>query len=120
MPRCSDHLEDPIPLRPFTLPDRNARAPRPSAHSVFPVARPEQRADWTPAASMRRRPVIAAVVLDGLSALAAPALPPSVGAGEPQAAHRYAEVAGVCVERLGLEGEPATVSGRPVDGSLCG
>ena len=68
-----------------------------------------------PAAPMRRRLLIAAFVLDGLCALAAPFVLTGVLVED-----RYVEVAGVCVEQVDPGGQPSGgVAGRPVHGTLC-
>lgn len=66
---------------------------------------------------MRRRLILAAVLLDGLCALGAPLLVPALksDAGTP-----FVEVAGACVEVIeGAAVEGADAVGRPVDAALC-
>lgn len=62
---------------------------------------------------MRRRVLVAALVLDGLCALAVPLAAPAVGLD----GDRYVEVAGACVERLQTGGEE--LGGRVVADLYC-
>ncbi|WP_412063233.1 hypothetical protein [Rubrivirga sp. IMCC45206] len=64
---------------------------------------------------MRRRLALAALVLDGICALAAPAV-----LAQPERDGRYVAVAGACVERNEtLESGPDSLGGRLVDDALC-
>ncbi|WP_412067697.1 hypothetical protein [Rubrivirga sp. IMCC43871] len=64
---------------------------------------------------MRRRLALAALVLDGICALAAP-----VVLAQSESDGRYVAVAGACVERIEtLESGPDTLGGRLVDDALC-
>lgn len=66
---------------------------------------------------MRRRIVLAAVLLDGLCALGAPLLVPALHA---DAGTPFVEVAGACVEVIeGATVEGADAVGRPVDATFC-
>lgn len=65
----------------------------------------------------RRRLLIAAFLLDGLCAIAAPFVLPAAAAEAPD---RYVQVAGECVEVLPEAGEVGVDTvGRPVDSVFC-
>lgn len=63
---------------------------------------------------MRRRLLLAAFLLDGLCTVGALVFAPSMAAQTPSP---YAEVDGVCVERVDVVG--ADSAGRVVDDALC-
>lgn len=70
---------------------------------------------------MRRRLLIACFVLDGLCAVAAPILAPTLfdrsPADQTSGEAPYVEIAGLCVETVEIAG--ADAAGRPVDMALC-
>ena len=66
---------------------------------------------------MRRRLLIATLVLDGLCALAAPAVLARISGGD----DAYVRVGGLCVEVMEVHDEHlGDVVGRPVAMDLCG